>query len=169
MRTERRWGLRKSVQADVLIDNQPASVLRGRVSNVSVGGLYVSTIPAALAPRSRVELVLMRQVAGATRVYRLSATVVRRANEGVGLLITHYDLDAFRALVALLLEQAGSWGETPGERQPISASVNTGDEHRPLGLGLAGTAGTAVAVTGVEPIYHNDSPQRGDTTKKEPS
>lgn len=169
MRTERRWGLRKTVQAEVVIDNQPTSLLRGRISNVSVGGLYVSTIPVALAPHSRVELVFMRQVQGVTRVYRLSAVVVRRGHEGVGLLINHYDLDAFRALVALLLEQSGSWGEAPGERQPVSASVNTGDEHRPLGRGLAGTAGTAVAVARVEPIYHNDSPQRGDTTKKEPS
>lgn len=163
MRTERRWGLRKSVQADVLIDNQPASLLRGRISDVSVGGLYVSTIPAALAPNSRVELVFMRQVQGVTRVYRLSAMVVRRGTEGVGLLINHYDLDAFRALVALLLEQTGSWSAASGKQQPVSASVNTGDEHRPLGLELAGTAGTAVAVPRIEPIYHNDSPQPGDT------
>ena len=162
MRTERRWGLRKAVQADVLIDNQPASLLRGRINDVSVGGLYVSTIPVALAPNSGVELVFMRQVQGATRVYRLSAMVVRRGNEGVGLLINHYDLDAFRALVALLLEQTGS-GSEASEHQSVSASVNTGNERRPLGLGLAGTAGTAVAAPRVEPIYHNDSPQPGDT------
>lgn len=171
MRTERRLGLRKSMQADVVIDNQPASLLRGRISNVSVGGLYVCTIPAALAPHSRVELVFMRQVDGVTRVYRLSAMVVRRANEGVGLLINHYDLDAFRALVALLLEQAGSWSEAPagaekGERQTLSSSVNTGDEQAAQpGIGGNGRDMSPVSDPSTTTIRHNEA----IPTKKEPS
>lgn len=173
MRTERRWGLRKTVEADVVIDNQPAALLRGRIGNVSVGGLYVSTTPAALMPDSCVELVLMHQAPGGTQVYRLAATVVRRANEGVGLMIYHYDLDAFRALVALLLEHTDPSTGPAAKNQMLEhdvpdCSVNTGDEAVRLDPALAGTAGTAaVAVTRVVPISHNDSPHRGD--KKEPS
>jgi hypothetical protein len=156
MRTERRWGLRKSVLADVVIDNQPAGLARGRIANVSVGGLFVHTADAAPEPRSHVELVLLRQTGAGTRVYRIPTTVVRTANKGVGLVVNHYDLDTFRTLVALLLDSDSS----PTADAP---NHNPGDDRQRPNPELAGTAGTAeVAVARVVPSSPNASPNSGD-------
>lgn len=148
MQTERRWGVRKSVTADVVIDHQPAGLARGRIANASVGGLYVQT--GANAPlQSQVEIVLMRRTETGTRVYRVPTMVVRTADKGIGFVVHRYDLDTFRTLVALLLES-----------NPTAAAPNgnTGDDRQRLDPVLAGTAGTAeVAVARVVPLSQNAS------------
>jgi len=156
MRTERRSGLRKVVTADVVIDNQPAGLARGHIANVSVGGLFIHTADAAPELRSHVELVLLRQTGAGTRVYRIPTTVVRTAtNEGIGLMVNHYDLDTFRSLVALLLDS------NPPADAPNNG--NPGDDRQRLDSELAGTAGTAeVAVARVVPSSPNASPNSGD-------
>jgi len=108
MTTERRWGTRKTIEVDVVIDNQPSSLLQGRIGNVSVGGLFVKTETARLATNTQVELVLMLQCEDGTRVYRMPAMVVRVAPNGAGLMFDQYDVNAFRALVVLLLSRRGA-------------------------------------------------------------
>ncbi len=103
MEMERRWGVRKPVTVDVVVDNQPACLLRAQIGDISIGGLFVRTeAPQTLHRHARVELVLMPQQNGATRVYRLPATVVRLSTDGAGLMFDEYDLSAFRTLVLLL-------------------------------------------------------------------
>lgn len=152
MQAERRWATRKSLTAEVVIDQQPAGLARGRIANASVSGLYVET-GATPPPRSQLELVLMRQGATGTQVYRIPATVARKATEGLGLVVHRYDLDTFRTLVTLLLDVDST---TPPNGNPGN------DRQRPDPV-LAGTAGTAeVAVARVVPTSLNASPRPGD-------
>jgi hypothetical protein len=102
---DRRWGMRKPVGLDVVIDNQPSCLLPGRIGNVSVGGLFVQTEAANLNPNARVEVVLMLQQGNGTSVYRMPAMVVRLTPNGAGLRFDEYDVNAFRALVVLLLAE----------------------------------------------------------------
>ena len=152
MQPERRWATRKSLTADVVVDHQPVGLARGRIANVSVSGLYVKT-GAPLPPQSQVELVLMRQTEAGTHVYRIPTTVVRKATEGLGLVVHRYDLDTFRTLVTLLLESDAT----------AAPNDNPGDGAQRPDPVLAGTAGTAeVAVARVVPITPNASPKSGD-------
>jgi hypothetical protein len=105
MGMERRWGVRRPVEVEVLIDNQPACTLQGRVDNISIGGLFVKTEASSLRMNAPVELVLSIDEAGNKHVYRLPAVVVRQANGGVGLMFDQYDVSAFRTLVVLLLDR----------------------------------------------------------------
>lgn len=163
MRAERRWNLRKPVTADVVIDNQPIGLMRGRITNVSVGGLYVHTGPLTPAPQAHVELVLLRQAESGTRVFRIPTMVVRTANQGVGLVIHQYDLDSFRTLVALLLDPNFPPPEAAPTASVPDANTNPADDRQRLDPGLAGTAGTAeVAVARIVPLSQNASPHPGD-------
>lgn len=105
MGMERRWGARKPVEVDVVIDNQPLCLLRGRIGNISIGGLFVETAAASLHANAKVELVLLLQEQGGTRVYRMPALVVRVAGNGAGFMFDQYDVNAFRTLVALVLDR----------------------------------------------------------------
>lgn len=124
MGTERRWGARKAVEVDVVIDNQPLCLLRGRIGNISIGGLFVRTAGSALHENAKVELVLLLQEQGGTRVYRMPALVVRVTPEGAGFMFDQYDVNAFRTLVALVLDRqkrAASL-EAPGAGQDAGES-----------------------------------------------
>lgn len=112
MATDRRWGIRKPVEVDVVIDNQPACLLQGRIGNVSVGGLFVRTEPGGLVMNTAIELVLMLQQENGMRVYRMPAVVARITRDGAGLRFDQYDVGAFRTLVVLLL--ACRRGAAPG-------------------------------------------------------
>jgi hypothetical protein len=105
MGTERRWGARKPIEVDVVIDNQPLCLLHGRIGNISIGGLFVETASVGLHTNSKVELVLLLQEQGGTRVYRMPALVVRVAGNGAGFMFDEYDVNAFRTLVALVLDR----------------------------------------------------------------
>lgn len=106
MGMERRWGARKRIEVDVVIDNQPLCLLRGRIGNISIGGLFVQTTAASgLNANAKVELVLLLQEQGGTRVYRMPALVVRVTPDGAGFMFDQYDVNAFRTLVALVLDR----------------------------------------------------------------
>lgn len=159
---ERRWGMRKAVEIDVVIDNQPESLLRGQIGNVSVGGLYVRTEPRNLSKDSQVELVLMLQQDSGTRVYRMAAMVVRLTHEGAGLMFDQYDVNAFRALVGLLLarQKASAAAIKEGRNNAFSFSID-GDADVASVLegttgGAAGTARTFV------PASKQPSPVHGE-------
>lgn len=170
MRTERRWGMRKSVEVDVVIDNQPLCLLHGSIGNVSIGGLFVRTKPAALNPNARVELVLLLQEGGGTRVYRMPAIVVRLTDKGAGLIFDRYDIDAFRTLVSLLRDnrwrKARREKNAPNMKSPVTKRFIS-DDHRLVGSGLAGAAGGANgAAAPVASISYNHSPGNGEPLTK---
>lgn len=159
MRTERRWGMRKSVEVDVVIDNQPSCLLHGSIGNVSIGGLFVRTKPTALNPNARVELVLLLQEGGGTRVYRMPAIVVRLTEKGAGLIFDRYNIDAFRTLVSLLRDNR--WRKARREKSAPKRFIS--DDHRLVGAGLAGAAGGADgAAAPVASISYNHSPGNGE-------
>jgi len=161
MRTERRWGMRKSVEVDVVIDNQPVSLLHGRIGNVSIGGLFVKTTPVALNPNSPVELVLMLHENGGTRVYRMPAIVVRLTNHGAGLIFDRYNIDAFRTLV-FLLRDSRAFGIRRGKT--TSRAKHPPILDRPIKPGLdTGLAGTTRGADGAAALVgsssYNQSPK----------
>jgi hypothetical protein len=141
---ERRWGMRKAVEIDVVIDNQPECLLRGQIGNVSVGGLYVRTAePGSLSKNSQVELVLMLQQDTGTHVYRMAAMVVRLTDDGAGLMFDQYDVNAFRALVVLLLaKQKASAATAAADNRSNTFSFSI-DGDADVASVLEGTTGRA--------------------------
>lgn len=140
---DRRGGMRKAVGVDVVIDNQPFCLLPGRIGNVSIGGLFVQTEAAGLNPNARVEIVLMLQQGSTTSVYRMPAVVVRLTPNGAALRFDEYDVNAFRALVVLLL----------AERRTSSAAARTKTQSFSIGSGeaapvLEGTTGGPARAAG---------------------
>jgi hypothetical protein len=143
---ERRWGTRKAMEVDVVIDNQPAGILRGRIGNVGVGGLFVRTAPTTLSKNAQVELVLMLRQESGTRVYRMPALVARLTPEGAGLMFDQYDVDAFRALVVLLLnrQRRAAADATRGLTKALSLSIDGGPDAASKSEGTRDEAAGAV-------------------------
>ncbi len=165
MTMERRWGIRKSVEIDVVIDNQPNCLLRGRIGNVSIGGLFVRTEPAGLAVNSQVELVVILHEEQGARVYRMPAMVVRLTPNGAGFMFDQYDVNAFRTLVMLLLAgQRAPAGRRPEPRyRPSRAPLSIGDGARAASI-LEGTTGNAAtAAAPVAPVLPQLSPACGES------
>jgi hypothetical protein len=150
---ERRWGLRKAIEVDVVIDNQPSSLLRGQIGNVSTGGLFVRTEPKSLQKNAQVELVLMLQQDSGTRVYRMPAMVVRLTHEGAGLMFDEYDVNAFRTLVVLLLARQKA------------AAVSSRNLNSNFSLSIAGGSDVASVLEGTGsfvPKSKQPSPVHGE-------
>lgn len=161
---ERRWGLRKSIEVDVVIDNQPTCLIRGRIGNVSIGGLFVRTEQTNLTMNSQVELVLMLQQEGGTQVYRLPAMVVRLTPQGAGLMFDQYDVDAFRTLVALLLAKqraAPQPGKDRSETTALPLSIDPGKAAASIQEGKTGKAASAAA--SAAPVLAQPSPAFGES------
>lgn len=154
---DRRWGMRKPVGIDVVIDNHPSCLLRGRIGNVSVGGLFVQTEATNLNPNSRVEIVLMLQKDNGTSVYRMPAMVVRLTPSGAGLRFDEYDVNAFRALVMLLLAQRQT--STATARTPAEPfCIESGRAARPF----EGTAAASVRAVEFVSARQEPSPAHGE-------
>jgi hypothetical protein len=81
---EHRWGSRKAIDVPVRFIALPALIGTGRITNVSMTGAFLET-RAALRPLVLlyVEMIHLSQDAG--RRKRLSASVVRRTETGVGI------------------------------------------------------------------------------------
>jgi hypothetical protein len=124
---EHRWGIRESIDLDVLINHGLRPPICGRLRNISLSGLFVAT-PSARPPlNAGVELVFVQQERGFVRIHRLEATVTRRVEDGVGLMFSQFhpgELSALRALshadkntplAAIPPPLAGSHGTYPDE------------------------------------------------------
>lgn len=122
MPMERRWGSRKSLEADVVIADEPRQVLPGRIGNISMGGVFVETDSVGLRNNSQIEVVLRSRDDG-TRVYRVPAMVVRITANGAGLMFDQYNVEAFRALVSLVLHQHPTTAEKNSHGSGNSAPV----------------------------------------------
>ena len=164
---ERRWGLRKPIQVDVVIDNQPTCLVRGQIGDVSIGGLFVRTEPDRLRMNSQVELVLMLQQGEGTQVYRMPAMVVRLTSNGAGLMFDQYDVNAFRTLVVLLLAKQKAAADAPksraGRNRPslIPLSIEDGKAAASIQEGAIGN--TALAAAPVASVSPQLSPAFGES------
>lgn len=155
---DRRWGMRKRVGVDVVIDNQPSCLLPGRIGNVSVGGLFVQTEATNLNPDARVEIVLMLQQGNGTSVYRMPAMVVRLTPNGAGLRFDEHDVNAFRALVVLLLAERRASASTA--RAPRNSSCIESSQAASVSEGT--TATLARAADSIVPSTKEPSPADGE-------
>lgn len=156
---ERRWGTRKSVEVDVVIDNQPAGLRRGRIGNVSAGGVFVRIDPEGLATKTPVELLLQLHDNG-TRVHRMPAIVARLTPSGAGFTFDQYNVEAFRALVVLLL--ATQLPAAGARRRRIRLPLFVGDGTS-AGSAQEGTnAGAAAAAPTLAPALPQLSPVCGE-------
>jgi hypothetical protein len=81
---EHRWGSRKAVDVPVRFIALPATIGTGRITNVSMTGAFLET-RAELRPMALlyVEMIHLLQEPGKRK--RLSASVVRRTDLGVGI------------------------------------------------------------------------------------
>jgi len=81
---EHRWGSRKAIDVPVRFIALPATIGTGRITNVSMTGAFLET-RAQLRPMALlyVEMIHLPQERG--RRKRLSASVVRRTDLGVGI------------------------------------------------------------------------------------
>ncbi|HEY3487025.1 MAG TPA: PilZ domain-containing protein [Gammaproteobacteria bacterium] len=158
MGMDRRWGMRKPVSVDVVIDNLPSNLLRGHIGNISIGGLFVKTAPMPLRVNAPVELVLLLEDDDGTRVYRLPAVVVRLTPEGAGLMFDQYDVNAFRTLVVLLLEQQRI-SATANKRlaRRAMANVSTEDDAESVDWVVEGTSELAAEAAAGAPALQQIS------------
>jgi hypothetical protein len=100
MSMEHRWGMRRPLGIDVIVDYRPAAMGRGHIADASVSGLFVKT--SLLLPlHARVKLVFGTREPGATRLQRLEAVVVRSTPDGVGLMYLRFNPREHAALLSL--------------------------------------------------------------------
>lgn len=100
MSMEHRWGMRRPLGIDVIVDYRPAAMGHGRVADASVSGLFVKT-SLQLPLHARVKLAFGTREPGATRLHRLEAVVVRSTPDGVGLMYLQFNPREHAALLSL--------------------------------------------------------------------
>lgn len=129
MGMEHRCGSRRSIDANVIIDCRPAGLVRGRIQNISVGGLFIKMRPPGGMASDRVKVVFVRRDRGVTRLYRMPALVIRWNRLGAGLMFSELSANAFYALLAILLaeeqrkrDKAVVRPRVPTERRPSLGS-----------------------------------------------
>lgn len=105
MGMEHRCGARRGIDANVIIDCRPAGLVRGRIQNISVGGLFIRMRPPAGIASDRVKVVFVRRERGVTRLYRMPAVIIRWNRQGAGLMFSELSANAFYALLAILLAE----------------------------------------------------------------
>lgn len=95
--TQQRWSMRVPLELDVVLYGDGAPILTARTTNISLGGMFVQTfeplfldamVVAAFGFRCRDD----------RAYYRLPATVVRVAEDGVGLMFNRFDVETVRSL-----------------------------------------------------------------------
>ena len=162
---ERRWGARKPVEVDVVVDNQPACLRRGTIGDVSIGGLFVRMEPKGLTPDAPIELVLLLQQEGGMQVYRMPAVVARLAPDGAGLRFDQYDVGAFRILVMLLLAlKRGGAAAANRFADPFRSSLPSAVAGGgPASRALEGTAGRIALASGAAAPVSATSPVHGES------
>jgi hypothetical protein len=81
---DHRWGMRTPVNVNVRLICQPGAIAPGWLSDLSISGAYVRTVLVTqlLSP---VRVVLLDRLPSGRRAMELSAYVVRRDHEGLGL------------------------------------------------------------------------------------
>jgi hypothetical protein len=161
---ERRWGTRKAVEVDVVVDNQPACLRRGTIGDVSIGGVFVRMEPDGLTPESLIELVLLLQQDDGMKVYRMPAVVARVAPDGAGLRFDQYDVGTFRTLVMLLLalKRGAATGATRSVL-PRSRARTPAVGNRETAPALEGTTGRVALAGGPLAPVSATSPVHGES------
>lgn len=118
MAIERRQSMREPATFDATLSYPPLGLLRSKVRDISLDGMFVETGPIALHANTPVEVTVRLQKGNPREAYRLRALVVRVARDGAGLMFGDFDDATFRA-VRDLLRKTTAAGET---NRPPSAT-----------------------------------------------
>lgn len=105
MGMEHRCGSRRAINAGVIVDCRPAGLIRARIQNISVGGLYLKMRPPSGVTNDRVRIIFIRRDRGVCRVYLMPAVIIRWTRDGAGLMFSELTSSSFYALLAILLAE----------------------------------------------------------------
>ncbi len=105
MGMEHRCGTRRAIDANVIIDCRPTGLARGRVRNISAGGLFIKMRAPGGLTNDRVKVVFVHHDRGVARLYRMPAVIIRWGRDGAGLMFSELSSNAFYGLLAILLAE----------------------------------------------------------------
>ncbi len=97
-----RWGVRESIEREVVIYGSGAKLLRGHSRDMSFDGIFVSMSTGSLELRTLVELVVTLRSRCMTPMHRIPAIVARLTERGMGLMFASRDPGEISRFVALL-------------------------------------------------------------------
>ena len=100
---EHRWSMRKLVDGHVTLSYPPLGILNANIRDLSLGGLFVHTHSAVLNINTPVELLFVSSDDDAQKIYHVEALVVRKTDEGAGLMFHKFNNATFRILNFFLL------------------------------------------------------------------
>lgn len=127
MGMECRWGQRKPIGLDAVIDCRHHRRLRGYMRDVSSSGVFVVAPVAELTCNSLFDLVFTLHRAGVAQVHRVKAMVTRVAPDGAGLMFDEFMPPA----ISMLLASPPNHGARPAARRispPLEADSVGGPE-----------------------------------------
>jgi hypothetical protein len=110
--------MREPATFDAMLSYPPLGLLRSKVRDISLDGMFVETGPIALHANTPVEVTVRPQKGNTREAYRLRALVVRVARDGAGLMFRDFD-DARLRAARDLLRKSSAAGET---NRPLSAT-----------------------------------------------
>ncbi len=101
---------------DAMLSYPPLGLLRSKVRDISLDGMFVETRSIALHANTPVEVTVRLRKGNTREVYRLRAFVVRVTRDGAGLMFRDFDDATFRTARALLLKSSAA-GKTKQSAQ----------------------------------------------------
>ena len=101
---DHRWGQRLQTKYNTLLYEQGVPVASGKTKNLGKGGIFIELSPGA-CPKSKCVDVEIRVPSGLMKgKYRLPVMIVRRSDEGVGMMFRQLDKDDENLVSSLLSE-----------------------------------------------------------------
>lgn len=118
MAIEHRRSMHKPATFDAILSYPPLGLLRSKVRDISLDGMFVETGPIALHANTPVEVTVRPRKGNTREAYRLRVLVARVARDGAGLMFRDFDDATFHTARALLRKISAA-GET---NRPLSAT-----------------------------------------------
>lgn len=115
MEKDRRWSRRKALPIDVALYYSGLGLLRCKIRDISMDGVFIETGRIVLSHATTLELVFTARAPKHSGYRRLSAKIARVDDLGAGLAFTDIDEDSYHFLRELLSERA--------EKKPLPRRV----------------------------------------------
>lgn len=116
MAIEHRWGVRQPANFEVIIDYPRLGLVRGRIRDISLTGLYIET-DIRLPLHTCVNLAITVRDSGTMRICRWSAMVTRVTPLGAGMMLDRFDLNE----LSTVMMQLGSHHHDTVHHTPLPA------------------------------------------------
>ncbi len=101
---ERRWGARKSISCKVMLSHSQQRLLHGRITDISISGMFIKTVTTLLTNNNRVNITLAIEDEGVTQILKFQALTIRSTEEGVGLKFENLSIGVVKLLLIFLLK-----------------------------------------------------------------